>query len=56
MDTSEVYCQNCKKVLGKYNNEFYTETQIGDVVKLIHALHIREGHDLVIRQIKKKSD
>ena len=30
-----------------------SETQIGEVVKLIHASHIREGHDLVIRQIKK---
>ncbi|MCH2604473.1 MAG: hypothetical protein MKZ80_03635 [Candidatus Nitrosopelagicus sp.] len=54
MDTSEVYCYNCKKILGKYNNEFYSETQIGEVVKMIHATHIREGHDLVIRQIKKK--
>jgi len=54
LDISEVYCHNCKKILGKYNSEFYSETQIGEVVKMIHATHIREGHDLVIRQIKKK--
>jgi len=54
LDTSEVYCHNCKKILGNYNNEFYNETQIGEVVKLIHGMHIKEGHDLVIRQVNKK--
>tara|TARA_Y100000590_G_scaffold392912_1_gene470726 strand:+ start:122 stop:286 length:165 start_codon:yes stop_codon:yes gene_type:complete len=54
LDITEVFCHNCKKILGKYNNAYYSETQIGEVVKTIHASHIREGHDLVIRTAKNK--
>jgi|TARA_B100000809_G_C15092200_1_gene513618 hypothetical protein len=54
LNISEVFCHNCKEILGKYNTEFYSDTQIGDVIKIIHTTHIREGHDLVIREITKK--
>jgi hypothetical protein len=46
------FCIKCP--IGKYNTEFYSDTQIGDVIKIIHTTHIREGHDLVIREITKK--
>ena len=50
MEFREVYCSNCKKVLGRYNVKFYTEDKIGDLMKTTHSSHIREGHQVNIRK------
>ena len=31
MEFREIYCSNCKKILGRYNIKFYSEDKIGEV-------------------------
>ena len=33
MEFREIYCINCKKVLGRYNIKFYNEDKIAEVLK-----------------------
>lgn len=49
----EIYCRNCRKVIGRYNRRFYTEDRIGDLLKTSHARHVRGGHQVEIRMVKK---
>jgi hypothetical protein len=53
MEFREIYCNNCKKVLGSYNVKYYSEAKIAELIKDNHVLHIRQGHHLDIRRIKK---
>ena len=53
MSYSEIYCKNCKKVIGRYNKKFYSEDRISELLKTIHVQHVREGHQLEIRIVKK---
>ena len=48
----EVYSVDMRKIMGRYNQNFFTEAKIGDIVKVVYASYIREGHDLIIRQSK----
>ena len=50
---TEIYCNSCKKILGKYNLKFYTEDKIKELMKTSHAAHIRNGHQVVIRRFEK---
>ena len=50
MEFREVYCTNCKKVLGRYNIKFYNEDKIGELLKTTHANHVRSGHQINIRK------
>lgn len=54
MSYSEIYCKNCRKVIGRYNRKFYTEDRISDLLKTSHAGHVREGHHIEIRITKKR--
>ena len=45
----EVYLDDMKQILGRYNQKYYSEAKIGEIVKLVYANFVREGHDLVIR-------
>ena len=53
MEFNEVYCTNCKKVLGKYNTKFYNEDKIGELLKTAHSNHVRSGHQINIRRLVK---
>ncbi len=53
MEFKEVYCSNCKKVLGKYNTKFYSEDKIGELVNTTHSAHTRNGHQVHIRILEK---
>jgi len=53
MEFSEVYCTNCKKVLGRYSTKFYSEDKINELMNLAHATHIRNGHQVIIRKFEK---
>ncbi len=55
LEYSEIYCRNCKKVIGRYNRKFYTEDKIGECLKSSHAEHVREGHQVEIRLMKRSS-
>jgi len=50
----EIYCDNCKKVLGRYNVKYYSEDMIAELIQTIHVIHTRGGHHIKIH--KKKSE
>ncbi len=53
MEFREIYCNNCKKVLGRYNMKYYSDDKIGEVIKTSHTIHVREGHEIELRRIKE---
>ena len=53
MEFREVYCTNCKKVLGQYNIKFYNDDKIGELLKTTHYTHVRNGHIVNIRKVVK---
>ena len=54
LSKSEYYhCMNCKKMLGRYNIKFYNEDKIGELLKTTHSLHVRSGHQVIIKKFVK---
>ncbi len=53
MEFREVYCINCKKVLGRYNIKFYDDSKIEELLKTTHVTHVRNGHLVNIRKLVK---
>jgi len=53
MEFREVYCTNCKKILGRYNIKFYNVDKVGEIVNTHHVSHIRNGHKVIIRKFSK---
>ena len=53
MEFKEVYCMNCKKVLGRYNVKFYDDDKISELFKTTHSSHVRKGHQVHIKKIAK---
>jgi hypothetical protein len=51
MEFREIYCNNCKKVLGRYNMKYYSDDKIGEVLRLSHSAHVREGHVIELRRV-----
>ncbi|HEX5673403.1 MAG TPA: hypothetical protein VFX75_04300 [Nitrososphaeraceae archaeon] len=49
----EIYCQDCKIILARYNEDFFSEASIDELSKLHYYFHIREGHSIIVR---KKTD
>jgi hypothetical protein len=54
MKFREIYCNNCKKILGRYNVKFYDNDKIKEILKSRHSLHVRKGHQVIIRDFIKK--
>ena len=42
-----------KQILGRYNQQYFTEQKIGEIVKKLYEQEIRKGHNLTIRMSKK---
>ncbi len=53
MEFREIYCSNCKKVLGRYNIKFYNNDKIEELLKTTHVTHVRNGHQVNIRKFIK---
>ena len=53
MEFREIYCINCKKVLGRYNIKFYDDTKIEEALKTTHVTHVRNVHTVNIRKFVK---
>ncbi len=53
MEFREIYCTNCKKVLGRYNIKFYNDAKIEEALKTTHVAHVRNGHHVNIRKFVK---
>ena len=54
MKFREIYCNNCKKVLGRYNKKYYDGDKIHDILKSRHSSHVRQGHRVIIRNFTKE--
>ena len=48
----EVVLDDNKEVLGRYNQEYFTEQKIGEIIKKLYEQEIKQGHDLSIRLSK----
>lgn len=53
MEFNEVYCSNCKKILGRYSVKFYSQDKIGELINTAHSTHVRNGHRVIIRKLEK---
>ncbi len=53
MEFREIYCSNCKKILGRYNIKFYSDDKIKEIANTHHISHIRSGHQVRIRKLVK---
>ena len=53
MEFREVYCSNCKKVIGHYNIKFYNDDKIEELLNTTHSAHVRNGHRVAIRKFEK---
>ena len=53
MEFKEVYCINCKKVIGRYNIKFYNDAKIEELLSTTHSTHIRNGHQVAIRKFNQ---
>ena len=45
----EVVLDDNKEILGRYNQEYFSEAKIGEIVKKLYEQQIKQGHDLSIR-------
>ena len=52
MEFREIFCNNCKKLLGRYNVSFYSDDNIAEIINSVHILHSRTGHEIKITKIK----
>ena len=50
MEFQEIYCSNCKRIIGKYNRKYYSDDQINEILRLNHATHVRDGHQIRFRK------
>jgi hypothetical protein len=49
----EIALDNGDEVIGKYNQKYFSEQKIGEIVKKLYEQEIRQGHNLTIRLSKK---
>ena len=52
MESREIFCHSCKKLLGRYNVSFYSESNVAEIINSVHILHSRAGHEIKITKIK----
>ena len=48
----EVVLDKDKEILGKYNQEYFSEQKIGEIIKKLYEQEIRQGHNITIRLLK----
>ncbi len=51
----EIYCRNCKKIIGRYNIKYYSDDKIGEIIKSGHSDHVKEGHAIILQRVKYKN-
>ena len=49
----EIILDDNKEILGRYNQEYFTEQKIGEIIKKLYEQEIKQGHNLTIRLSKK---
>ena len=53
MEFREIYCNNCKKSLGRYSMKYFPESKIAELIKNNHASHLRNGHQIEVKRVLK---
>jgi len=48
MAVKEIYCSNCKKKLGTYNEKYFSDVKLNEIIIHNHTKCIREGHNVII--------
>ena len=48
----EIIQDENKEIIGRYNQEYFSEQKIGEIIKKLYEQEIREGHRLKIRLSK----
>ena len=43
MEFREIYCENCKKVLGRYNVKYYSDDMVAELIQTIHVVHTKDA-------------
>lgn len=54
MKFREIYCNNCRKILGRYNTKYYDGEKIKEILKSGHSIHVKKGHQVIIRDFIKE--
>ena len=49
----EIIVDDNETILGRYNQKYFSEQKIGEIIKKIYEQEIRQGHNLTIRLSKK---
>jgi len=52
MPVWEIIRDENKEIIGRYNQEYFSEQKIGEIIKKLYEQEIREGHRLKIRLSK----
>ena len=55
MEFREIYCNNCKKMLGRYNKKYFDREKIKEILNSRHSSHVRKGHRVIIRNFIKEN-
>ena len=50
MSFKEILCQDCKIILARYNDDYFSEASINELSKLNNYYHIKEGHSIILRK------
>jgi hypothetical protein len=51
VESWEIYCFNCKKSLGRYNEKYFSEQKVNEIIQINHASHVYEGHEVIVKRI-----
>lgn len=46
----EIYCFDCNKTLGQYNEKFYSDDKLSEIIIYVHKICIQQGHRVVIKR------
>ena len=45
----EVVLDKDGEILGRYNQEYFTEQKIGEIIKKLYEQEIKQGHNITLR-------
>lgn len=48
MGSKEIHCTVCKKKLGTYNEKYFSDVRLNEIIVNNHVKCIREGHSVII--------
>ena len=49
MGFKEIFCNDCKVILARYNSDYFSDLKVIELTRLHHNNHIRSGHSVTTR-------